>query len=161
MAGTRFLAGPRDTGPPLGDEDDVGDRQVRGRVAVEDELGLDQPVVHRPGRFRRPRSRNSDSALATTAEIVTPASWACWRTRLASDAGSLTVNTTLASGTATRPPLAAWSTYRRACRIETPNRSASTRTASAVETPTSASSAAALIRSACSRSPTRRPPAMP
>ena len=46
--------------------------------------------------------------------------------------GSLTVNTTLASGTSTRPDALAWSAYRRACRAETPNRPASTRAASAV-----------------------------
>ena len=33
--------------------------------------------------------------------------------------GTLTVNTTVASGTRTRPDAAAWSTYRRACRGET------------------------------------------
>ena len=114
MAKTRFLAGPRDADPPLGHKNGVGHRQVRGRVAVEHELGLDQPVVHRRRRCPRPRWRNSDSAPATTAEIVTPASRACRRTRAASEAGSLTVNTTLVSGTSTRPLLAAWSTYRRA-----------------------------------------------
>ena len=56
-------------------------------------------------------------------------------TRPPAAAGSLTVNTTLASGTGTRPDAAAWSTYRRACRGEHPNRPASTRAASAAGTP--------------------------
>ena len=43
------------------------------------------------------------SARVTTAEIVVPLSRACARTRPASAAGSLTVNTTLASGTSVRP----------------------------------------------------------
>ena len=67
----------------------------------------------------------------TTAEIVVPRSRACARTRPASAAGSLTVNTTLSPGTSARPDALAWSAYRRACRAETPNRPDSTRAASA------------------------------
>src|SRR5664279_4517499 len=101
-----FLTGPG-TGPPLWHQNGVGHRQIRGRVTVEDELGLDHRHAHRRGRRGRGRRRNSSSAAATTAEIVSPASRACSRTRPASDAGSLTVNTTLGSGTGTRPEVAA------------------------------------------------------
>jgi hypothetical protein len=103
-------------------------------MAVEHELPVDRPVAHPRGRSLRPRSRNSVSARATRAEIVTPLSRAWVRTRSASAAGSLTVNTTLAFGIRTRPT-AARSTYRRACRAETANRPANTRAASAAGTP--------------------------
>ena len=72
-------------------------------MAAEDELRLDRPVAHLRGWFLRPRVRNSSSACATTAEIVRPDSRACSRTAPASRAGTLTVNTTVASGTGTRP----------------------------------------------------------
>ena len=130
-------------------------------MTAEDELRLDRPVVHLRGLFLRPRAKNSVSARVTTAEIVVPLSRACARTRPASAAGSLTVNTTLASGTCVRPYALARSAYRRACRAETPNRAASTRAASAAGTPASSRSAAALTRSACSPARTRRSPAMP
>jgi hypothetical protein len=51
MLRSSFLAGPIDAGPPLWHKDGVGHRQIRGRVAVEHELRLDHPVVHRRGRF--------------------------------------------------------------------------------------------------------------
>jgi hypothetical protein len=51
MLRSSFLAGPSDAGPPLWHENGVGHRQIRGRVAVEHELRLDHPVVHRRGRF--------------------------------------------------------------------------------------------------------------
>src|SRR4029077_9659125 len=124
-----FLARPRDAGPPLRHQYGVGHRQFGGRVTAEDELRLDRPVAHLRGLFLRPRARNSSSACATTAEIVRPDSRACSRTAPASRAGTLTVNTTVASGTGTRPDAAAWSTYRRAFRGEQPNRPASTRAA--------------------------------
>ena len=75
------------------------------------------------------RCRYSVNARATTAEIVHPLPWAYSRTRAASDAGTLTVNTTLTSGTSTGPATAA-STYRRPCRTDTENRCATTRAAS-------------------------------
>ena len=99
-------------------------------MAAEDELRLDRPVAHLRGLFLRPRAGTSVKARVTTAEIVVPLSRACARTRPASAAGSLTVNTTLVSGTSARPDALAWSAYRRACRAETPNRAASTRAAS-------------------------------
>ena len=72
-------------------------------MTAEDELRLDRPVAHLRGLFLRPRAKNSVKARVTTAEIVVPLSRACARTRPASAAGSLTVNTTLASGYL-RPP---------------------------------------------------------
>ena len=72
-------------------------------MTAEDELRLDRPVVHLRGLFLRPRAKNSVKARVTTAEIVVPLSRACARTRPASAAGSLTVNTTLAPGTSARP----------------------------------------------------------
>jgi hypothetical protein len=51
MRGSSFLAGPIDSDPTLWHENGVGHRQIRGRVAVEHELRLDHPVVHRRGRF--------------------------------------------------------------------------------------------------------------
>src|SRR6266550_6919268 len=98
-----FLAGPFDTGQPWWHQNGVGHRQIRGRVAVEDELGLDRPVVHRRGRFPWPRARNSVNACATRAEIVLPDSLARWRTLAANTAGSLTVNTVVVSGIADLP----------------------------------------------------------
>ena len=83
-------------------------------MTAEDELRLDRPVAHLRGWFLRPRAKNSVSARVTTAEIVVPLSRACARTRAASAAGSLTVNTTLSSGTSARPDARAWSAYRRA-----------------------------------------------
>jgi hypothetical protein len=41
-------------------------------MAVENELGLDHPLVHRRGRFLPPRAKNSVNAWATRAEIVLP-----------------------------------------------------------------------------------------
>src|SRR6266568_6782937 len=107
MGRLSFLAGPRDPGPPLWHQYGVGHRHIRGRVAVVGELRLDCPDAHLRGWFLRPRDRNSSSAWATTAEIVRPESRACTRTAAARRAGSLTVNTVLASGTRTRPPAAA------------------------------------------------------
>ena len=72
------------------------------------------------------------------------------RTRATSVAGSRTVNTVVASGTAAGPSCAARSTYRRACLAEQPNRPASTRAASATATPAPSNSAAALTRRAYS-----------
>src|SRR6266542_5272616 len=138
-----FLASPH-PGPPLWHENGVGHRHIRGRVAVEDELGLDHPVVHRRGRFLWPRAKNSVNACATRAEIVLPDSLARSRTRTTNTAGSLTVNTVVSSGTAARPPSAARSAYRRACRTEQPNRSARMGAASATTTPASSNSTAAL-----------------
>jgi hypothetical protein len=39
-------------------------------MTAEDELGPDGLGFHPPGRSLRPRSKNSDSARATTAEIA-------------------------------------------------------------------------------------------
>lgn len=97
MGRLSFLSGPRDTGAPLWHEDGVDHRQIRGRVAVEDKLGLERPVVHRR-EPREPRAKNSVNARVTRAEIVLPDSRARSRTRTANTAGSLTVNTTVASG---------------------------------------------------------------
>src|SRR4030095_5000867 len=102
MGWRSFLTGP-DAGLALRPEDGVGHRQVRRGVAVEDVLTLDRPLAPLPGRSLRPLGKNSINAWATTAEIVDPRSRAYARTRSASAAGSLTLNTTLASGTATRP----------------------------------------------------------
>src|SRR6516225_5277737 len=110
MAWASFLAGPPGAGPPRWHQDGVGHRQVRGRVPVEAEHCLDCPAGHRRGCSRRARARNSSSAWATTAEIVRPEVLAYSRTAAASRPGSLTVNTTPGSGTATRPDAAAWST---------------------------------------------------
>jgi len=98
--------------------------------------------------------QDSDSARVTAAEIVTPCSCACSRTRAASEAGSLTVNTTFASGTSIGPVWAA-STYRRPCRTDTENRCATTPAASIGAIPVASSPAAALIRSARPTSSTR------
>src|SRR3954453_10551955 len=109
MRGSSFLAGPSDSGPPLWHQDGVGHRQIRGRVAVEHELRLDHPVVHRrrgprwPRWLGWPRARNSVSACTIRAEIVLPDSRARSRTRTASAAGSRTVNTVVASGTTDGP----------------------------------------------------------
>jgi hypothetical protein len=110
MLGSSFLAGPIDPGPPLWHEDGVGHRQIRGRVAVEDELCLDHPLVHRRRGPRWPRARNSVNACATTAEIVLPDSLARSRTRATSVAGSRTLNTVVASGATVRPASPARST---------------------------------------------------
>src|SRR6188472_4077358 len=155
-----FLAGPSDAGPPLGYKNGVGHRQVRGRMTVEHEFGVDHTIPHRRKRFRCPDARNSVNACATTAEIVLPDSRARARTRATSAAGNLTVNTVVSSGTSAGPPAAARWAYRRAWRTEQPNRPASTRAASAGGTPAASSSAAALTRRAYSRPPTR-PPAPP
>jgi hypothetical protein len=101
-----FLTDP-DPGLALRHEDGVGHRQIRRGVAVEDVLALDRTHAHLRGRSLRPLDKNSVNACATTAEIVDPLSRACARTRSASAAGSLTVNTTLVSGTVTRPDEAA------------------------------------------------------
>jgi hypothetical protein len=108
MLRSSFLTGP-DTGPSLWHENGVGHRQIRCRVAVEDELGLDHPVVHRRGRFLWLRAKNSLNACATRAEIVVPVPRALSRTRATNGAGSLTVNTTIDSGTAVGPLAAACS----------------------------------------------------
>src|SRR5215211_7725965 len=96
----------------LGDQQLVGLRQQRRGEAVEDRLALDldpTPGSHRPDPDRGcRRSRNSVSAWVTSALIVWPRAWAALRTRRASAAGSLTVNTTLASGTSTGPRWRAW-----------------------------------------------------
>jgi hypothetical protein len=76
-------------------------------MAVKDGLRPDRPGAHLRGWFLRPRVRNSSSACATTAEIVRPELRACSRTAAATRAGTLTVNTTVASGTGTRPDAAA------------------------------------------------------
>src|SRR5260370_16725031 len=107
-----FLAGPHDAGPPLRHQYGVGHRQFRGRVTAEDRLRLDRPAAHLRGLFLRPLARNSSSACATTAEIVRPDSRACSRTAPASRAGTLTVNTTVASGTGTPPQAPPAPTYR-------------------------------------------------
>jgi hypothetical protein len=78
-------------------------------VAVEDEFGLDHPVVHRRGRFLWPDAKNSVNACATKAEIVVPVSRARSRTRATSVAGSLTVKTVVVSGTTVGPVAAACS----------------------------------------------------
>jgi hypothetical protein len=103
MLWSSFLTGPSGAGPPLWHQNRVGHRQIRGRVAVENKLGLDHPGVHRRGRFLRLRAKNSVSAWATSAEIVLPDSLALSRTRAASALGSLTVNTVVSSGTAAGP----------------------------------------------------------
>ncbi|WP_245206814.1 hypothetical protein, partial [Rhodococcus erythropolis] len=144
--------------PSLWYQNGVGHRHIRGRVAVEDELCLDHPVVHLRRGFLRPRAKNSVNACATRAEIVLPDSLACSRTRTASAAGNLTVNTVVSSGTMARPPSAARSAYRRACRTEQPNRSARMGAASATGTPDSSSSAAALTRWAYTAAPARARP---
>jgi hypothetical protein len=156
-----FLTGPRHAGPPLGHKNAVGHRHIRGRMTVENELDLDLSILHRRGRFLLPRNKNSVNACTTKAEIVLPETLACSRTRSANAAGNRTVNTVVASGTATRPPAAARSAYRRACRTEQPHRTARMRAASATGTPDSNSSAAALTRAANSPASARtRPPAM-
>src|SRR6266699_3400951 len=108
MGRPSFLAGPG-PGLPLRYENGVGHRQFRGPMAAKDEFRLHRPFAHLRGWFLRPRSRNSSSACATTAEIVRPEVRACSRTAPASRTGSLTVNTAAASGTGTRPDADAWS----------------------------------------------------
>jgi hypothetical protein len=102
-------------------------------VTVEDELGLNHPIIHPRKPFRCPRAKNSVNAFVTRAEIVLPDSLARSRTRATSMVGSLTVNTVVSSGTTTDPCSTARSTYRRAWRTEQPNRSANARAASAIE----------------------------
>src|SRR5688572_3743850 len=97
------LAGPSGAGLPLWHENGVCHRHIRGGVTVEDELRLHHPRVHPCGPRPRPGERNSVNACVTRAEIVTPDAWACARIRAATEAGSLTVNTTLPSGTSRRP----------------------------------------------------------
>src|SRR5258708_149288 len=53
MTWALFLAGPPDTGPPLGNQDGVGRRQIRGRVTAEDELPPDRPAPRRGGGHGR------------------------------------------------------------------------------------------------------------
>ena len=74
-------------------------------MTVEQELRIDWPAAHLRGWFLRPREKNSCSACATTAEIVTPASRACWRTRATRTTGSLTVNTVVCLGRSHTPGL--------------------------------------------------------
>ena len=100
----------RDAGFALRDQYGVGRRQIRGPMAAEDEFRLDPPAIHLRGWFLRPPARNSSSACVTTAEIVRPDARAWSRTAAASRTGTLTVNTTVASGACTRPPAAAAST---------------------------------------------------
>src|SRR5258707_1171224 len=58
MTWALFLAGPPDTGPPLGNQDGVGRRQIRGRVTAEDELPPDRPRPG-PGRHGGKRAHGS------------------------------------------------------------------------------------------------------
>src|SRR6478752_6230722 len=107
MLRSSFLAGPDNAGPLLWHQDGVGHRQIRGRVAVEHELCLDHPVVHRrrgPRSPRWPRAKNSVSACTTRAEIVLPDAFARSRIRATNAVGSRTVNTVVSSGTAAGPP---------------------------------------------------------
>ena len=78
-------------------------------MTVEHELRLDQPAAHLRDGFCAPREELLQR-LRHHREIVTPASRACWRTRATRTTGSLTVNTVLASGTATRPDCTARAT---------------------------------------------------
>jgi hypothetical protein len=110
MLRSSFLTGPPSAGPSLWHENGVGHRHIRGRMTVEDELGLDHPITHWRGRFPRLCAKNSVNACATTAEIVLPDTLARARTRATNSTGSLTVNTSLAAGTSTDPPAAARST---------------------------------------------------
>jgi hypothetical protein len=75
-----------------------------------------------PHRFRgSPRSSPTRSASAAVALRLHPLPAAAARNRAISDAGSLTVNTAVRSGTATPSgESSAARTYRRACRSETP-----------------------------------------
>src|SRR5437763_16889219 len=107
MLRSSFLTGPRGAGPSWRYQDGVGHRHIRGRVAIEDELGLDHPLVHRRGRFLWRRAKNSVNACATSAEIVLPDSPAPARTPATSTAGSRTANTVHYPATASRPPTAA------------------------------------------------------
>jgi hypothetical protein len=107
MSCSSFLSGRFDAGPPLGHEDGVGHRHIRGHVAVEHELRFDRPLVHRRRGLPRPRAKNSVNASATRAEIVLPDSLARTRTAAARTVGNLTVNTVVVSGTDARPPTAA------------------------------------------------------
>ena len=115
-----FLAGPN-AGPPLRYENGVGHRQVRGRMTTEDVFRLDRPIATCGdavcGPMRETRSRRASPRRR---------SWSRPRVREREPArpgrGHLTVNTTLASGTATWPAARAWSAYRRACRAETATR---------------------------------------
>src|SRR5260370_19309071 len=67
-----FLAAPPDTGPPLGNQDGVGRRQIHGRVTAEYELAPDRPRAHRRGCSRRPRARKSSSSPGTIPQVLTP-----------------------------------------------------------------------------------------
>jgi hypothetical protein len=107
---THFLGGRADARTPFGNQDAVGHRQLRRPVTVEEELALDGPLAHLPGRSLLPLDKNSSSAWATTEEIVRLDSAAWARTRATSSTGSLTVNTTLGCGTSIGPPSAARST---------------------------------------------------
>ena len=106
MGRPSLLARPHHAGLPLRYQYGVGHRQIGGGVAAEDKLRPDHPVVHLRGWFLRPRAKNSASACATTAEIVRPDRRGCSRTAAASRAGTLTVNTTVASepGPGPMPP---------------------------------------------------------
>ena len=106
-------------------------RSKTNSVSTTRSLTATEALARHDGRCRA--RKNSVNACATTAEIVTPYSRACARTRAASDAGSLTVNTRRLRHH--HRPRRAASTYRRACRGEQPNRSANTRAASAAATP--------------------------
>src|SRR5207248_29459 len=103
-----FRPGPHRAGRGLRHENAVGHRQIRAGVTVEDELAAHHRRVHPCGGRRLP-DRNSVNACATVAEMVIPDRVALARTEAASDAGSLTVNTTLACGTSRRPAAVAWS----------------------------------------------------
>src|SRR5258707_5757790 len=74
MTWALFLAGPPDTGPPLGNQDGVGRRQIRGRVTAEDELAPDRPRAHRRGGSLRPPAQESSPPRATIAQNVSPGS---------------------------------------------------------------------------------------
>jgi hypothetical protein len=91
---THFLGGRADAQTPFGNKDAVDHRQLRRPVTIEEELALDRPLAHLPGRSLRPLDKNSSSAWATTEEMVRPDSAACARTRATSRTGNLTVNTT-------------------------------------------------------------------
>src|SRR5919199_701486 len=97
-----FLADPHRAGPLAWHENAVGHRHIRRGVSVEDELRRHRPAGHSREPRARPRDRNSVNASVTVAEIVVPDRAAVLRTRAARDAGSLTVNTTLVSGTGRR-----------------------------------------------------------
>src|SRR5260221_10447714 len=104
MTGALFLAGPPDTAPPLGNQDGVGRRQIRGRVTAEDELAPDRPRAHRRGCSLRPPARDSSRAWATIPRSVTPAPPARPPTRPARRPRPLTLNTPGLSPPPTPPP---------------------------------------------------------